>query len=206
MLVYERLLDNDLQLAWREGDMFFQGEGSVQRTLRKIAQRLAEIGVDYAVVGGMAMYAHGFRRYTEDVDILVTPDGLKKIHEELDGLGYVRPYATSKNLRDTDTGVRVEFLVTGQYPGAGRPGPIAFPAPSDVSQIRDGLHVLSLDTLVELKLASSRAPNRLKDAADVQELIKVLNLPREFGERIHESVRPLYEELWKAVQAATDDY
>jgi hypothetical protein len=206
MLVYEQLLDNDLQLALREGSMFFHGEGAVQKTLRKITERITELGVEYAIVGGMAMYVHGFRRYTEDVDILVTPDGLKRIHEELEGLGYVRPFAASKNLRDTDTGVRVKFLVTGQYPGAGKPGPIAFPAPSDVSQIRDEFHVLSLDKLIELKLASSKAPGRLKDAADVQELIKVLKLPRDIGERIHESIRPLYKELWDAVQAGTDDY
>jgi hypothetical protein len=206
MLVYEQLLDKDFQLALREGDMFFQGEGAVQTTLRKIAQRLTELGVEYAVVGGMAMYSHGFRRYTEDVDILVTSDGLKKIHQELEGLGYVRPFAASKNLRDTDTGVRVEFLVTGQYPGDGKPGPIAFPAPRAVAQIRDGLHVLSLDTLIELKLASSRAPGRRKDLGDVQELIKILSLPRDLGSRLHESVRSLYEQLWDEVQSGAGDY
>jgi hypothetical protein len=205
MLVYEQLLNSDFQLALKEGDMFFQGEGAVQKTLRKIAQRLTDIGVEYAIVGGMAMYAHGFRRYTEDVDILVTPEGLKKIHQELEGLGYIRPFANSKHLRDIDTGVRVEFLITGQYPGSGKPGPIAFPAPSAVAQTRNGLQVVSLEALVELKLASSRAPGRLKDAGDVQELIKVLKLPRDFGARIHESVRTLYEQRWDEVQAGTDE-
>ena len=44
------------------------------------------------------MYSHGFRRYTEDVGILVTPEGLATIHDKLDGLGYVPPFAASKNL------------------------------------------------------------------------------------------------------------
>jgi hypothetical protein len=179
--------------------MFFQGDGSVRRTLRRIASRLDELGVPYAIVGGMAMYTHGFRRYTEDVDILVTKDGLNLIHEKLEGLGYVRPFAASKNLRDADTGVRVEFLVTGQFPGSGQSGPIAFPDPRNVSEVREGIRVLSIEKLVELKLASSAAPGRRKDLGDVQELIKALDLPLELGESIHESVRPLYEQLWNEV-------
>jgi hypothetical protein len=35
----------------------------------------------------MALFHHGLRRFTEDVDILVTKEGLKKIHAELAGLG-----------------------------------------------------------------------------------------------------------------------
>ena len=205
MIIYEQNLNNDLQLAMREGDMFFQGDGAVQRTLRRIAERLDELGVEYAIVGGMAMYVHGFRRYTEDVDILVTADGLKTIHEKLDGLGYVRPFAASKNLRDADTGVRVEFLITGQFPGSGKSGPIAFPNPHNGSEIRDGIRILTVPRLVELKLASSVAPGRRKDLGDVQELIKVLNLPFELGLAIHESVRPLYEELWNEVRIPPSD-
>ena len=34
-----------------------------------------------------------------DVDILVTREGLKTIHERLEGLGYVPPFTGSKNLR-----------------------------------------------------------------------------------------------------------
>ena len=51
----------------------------------------------------MALDAHGFRRLTVDVDILVTREGLKAIHERLEGLGYVPPFTGSKNLRDTES-------------------------------------------------------------------------------------------------------
>ena len=72
---------------------------------------------------------HGFRRFTEDVDILVTRDGLKAIHAHLEGLGYVPPFTGSKNLRDTEHGVRIEFLIAGEFPGDGKPKPVAFPGP-----------------------------------------------------------------------------
>lgn len=58
-----------------EGSLFFEDKGSVQQAMRRIAQRLEEIGVPYAIVGGMALFQHGFRRFTEDVHILVRQDG-----------------------------------------------------------------------------------------------------------------------------------
>ena len=38
-----------------------------------LARYLEEAGVEYALVGGYAIAAHGFNRLTEDIDILVEP-------------------------------------------------------------------------------------------------------------------------------------
>ena len=38
-----------------------------------LARYFEEAGVEYALVGGYALGAHGFNRFTEDVDILVDP-------------------------------------------------------------------------------------------------------------------------------------
>jgi hypothetical protein len=201
MNTYEQLLNSDFQLALREGDMFFQGEGSVQKTLRRIAQRLNEISVDYAIAGGMALFAHGFRRYTEDVDVLVTAEGLAKIHQELEGLGYIRPFAASKNLRDAETGVRIDFIVSGQYPGDGKPGPVSFPIPADASIEQDGIRIISLPKLIELKLASGQAAHRLKDLGDVQQMIEHLKLPQAFADQLDPSLRDSYQQIWAATQS-----
>ena len=108
----------------------------------------------------------------------------------------------SKNLRDVDSGVRIEFLVTGDYPGDGKPKPVAFPDPEQAGVERDGIRWLNLPALVELKLASGiTAPGRLKDLADVQELIRLLRLPADFAEQLQPFVREKYEELWRAVQS-----
>ena len=144
-----------------------------------------ELGIPYAVVGGLSLFAHGFRRFTEDVNILVTPEGLKRIHKALDGLGYKPPFAGSKNLRDTESGVRVEFLVTGQFPGDGKPKPVAFPDPDAVAIEKDGVRYLSLPALIDLKLASGMtSPERLKDLSDVMELIKLLDLPQDYSQHL----------------------
>ena len=159
-------------------------EGFTSRS-RRIAQRLRELNVPYAVAGGMAMFFHGFRRFTEDVDILVTREGLERLHQKLEGLGYVPLFPGSKNLRDAESGVRIEFLVTGDYPGDGKPKPVAFPDPEQAGVERDGIRWLNLPALVELKLASGMtAPGRLKDLADVQELIRLLRLPADFAEQL----------------------
>src|ERR1700682_3580504 len=124
MIAYEQLLDRNFDWALREGSMHFEKDNAVHKALRKIAGRLGDLGIPYAVVGGMAMFFHGYRRFTEDVDILVTREGLEEIHAKLEGLGYTPPFSGSKQLRDAESGVRIEFLVSGEYPGDGKPKPI----------------------------------------------------------------------------------
>ena len=185
-----------------EGSKFFQGEGGVQAALQRIAERLHELNIPYAVAGGMALFQHGHRRFTEDIDILVTRDGLKSIHENLEGLGYVRPFTGSKNLQDTEAGIRIEFLISGDYPGDGKPKPVAFPNPADVAVELDGVQYLNLPVLVELKLASGITnPKRMKDITDVFELIGILSLPESFGEKLNPFVRDKFNELWRTSQS-----
>jgi hypothetical protein len=202
LATYEQRLKADPRWALTEGSMHFDKENSVFRSLERITRRLDGLGIPYAVVGGMALFQHGYRRFTEDVDLLVTRDGLKVIHEKLVGLGYLPPFETSKNLRDTDTGVRIEFLVAGDYPGDGQPKPVSFPDPSDASEMVGGVRCLKLPTLVELKLTSGMAPWRLKDLGDVQQMIRTLDLPLELAEQLNPFVQESYRELWRQVQAA----
>jgi hypothetical protein len=100
-IAFEQLLNRDARWALSQGSQFFEGKGSVQEALLKITRRLDELGVTYCVAGGMALFQHGYRRFTEDVDILVTREGLTEIHSKLSGLGYLPPFPRSKNLRDT---------------------------------------------------------------------------------------------------------
>ena len=205
MLTYEALLDQNLEWALNEGSMHFEGNNAVHKTLRSITSRLEELNVDYAIADGMALFFQGFRRFTEDVDVLVTPAGLALIHEELEGRGYIRPFEASKNLRDADTRVKIDFLIAGQFPGDGKPGPIAFPVPRDASEELSGLRVLKLEPLIELKLASGQASHRGGDLNDVQRLIQALKLPLDFAERLNPSVRAAYAAKWNDAQIASQD-
>jgi hypothetical protein len=201
---YRTRLDSSLEWALSEGSRHFEGKSAVHAALHNIARRLDDLGIPYAVAGAMAMFSHGYRRFTEDIDLLVTADGLKKIHDSLEGLGYVPLFLGSKSLRDVETGVVIEFLVAGQFPGDGNPKPVSFPDPSTVSIKQDGISYLTLPILLQLKLASGMThTGRLKDLADVQELIKNLKLPIDFADQLDPFVREKYREIWKS--ASTDD-
>jgi hypothetical protein len=181
-----------------EGSRHFEEDSAVFKALHAIGARLKSLGIPYAVVGGMALFRHGLRRFTEDVDILVTKDDFKRIHEQLEGLGYLAPFTNSRQLRDTQLGVRIEFLTTGAYPGDGKQKPVSFPDPRTVSFEADGISYIVLPKLVELKLASGMTNRgRLKDLSDVLELIKVLDLAKDFADQLDPFVRDKYEELWQ---------
>jgi len=184
-----------------EGSDYFMKRGRIYDTLNKITRRLREENIDYAVVGAMALSTHGFRRFTEDVDILTTPEGLDAIHKKLVGRGYLPAFPGSrKKLRDTETGVSIDFLTTGEYPGDGKPKAVRFPDPQQASVECDGYKVIALPKLIELKLISGlTAAARLKDLADVQATIKTLDLPRDLAEQLDDSVRDEYYRLWDAV-------
>ena len=183
-------------------ERFFMQDDAVHQTLRTIAPKLEQLGIKYAVVGGMSLVAHGYRRTTVAVDILVTAEDNRLLRERLDGRGYIPPFAGSRNLRDTQTGVRIEFLITGEFPGDGKPKPVAFPNPTDVSVEIDGIRYLCLEKIIELKLASGMTnPNRLKDLADVQELIKAIHPPRELADRLNPFVRNKFLEFWDGIRS-----
>jgi hypothetical protein len=199
---YEKRLDRDGRWALSEGSRHFEEKGAVQDALHRIARRLEELGIPYAVSGGMALFKHGFRRFTEYVDILVTRDGLKAIHAHLEGLGYVPPFNGSKNLRDTEHGVRIEFLIAGEFPGDGKPKPVAFPDPDQAAVVIDGIHYLSLPKLVELKLASGMTGgiHRMKDFTDAIALIEALGLSADFADQLNPYVRDKYLEFWQGIR------
>jgi len=199
--VYEQLLDRDWSWALREGSRHFDGKCAVQDALRRIARRLEDLEIPYAIYGGMAHFRHGFRRFTEDVDILVTREGLELIHARLEGLAYVPSFTGSKNLRDTEHGVRIKFLIAGEFPGDGKPKPVAFPEPEQAGVVLDGIRYLSLARLVELKLASGMTGgiHRMKDLTDVVALIETIGLSSEFADELNPYVREKYLELWHGV-------
>jgi hypothetical protein len=79
---------------------------------------------------------------------------------------------------------------------------VAFPEPTSASLEIDGIRYVTLPVLIELKLASGMTnPGRLKDLADVQELIRHLQLEEAFAERLNPYVRATYRELRSAVEA-----
>jgi hypothetical protein len=206
MITYEQRLRQDPDLVIHEASLFFGGHGDLHKTLRELTRRLNELGIPYALIGGMALAQHGFVRMTEDIDILLTPDGLAAFQDKLLGRGYVLAFrGAEKTFRAAETGVRIEVITTGEYPGDGLPKPVAFPDPAIASLERGNYRVITMEKLIELKLASGMtALHRRRDLADVQDLIRVLRLSADISERLDASVRDLYAQLWREAQLKDD--
>jgi len=207
MTTYEaRLQDNYLALL-EEASKYYMARGDIFTTLQNLTHRLEEAKIPYALVGGLALAAHGFVRMTQDVDLLMTREGLEAFKEKFVGRGYMSAFAGSqKTFRDSETQVRIKILITGDYPGDGKPKPVAFPDPSIIFTERGGMRIIPMEKLIELRLASGMsAPHRLRNLADVQDLITTLKLPSEFSDSLDPSVRETFRELWQSAQAISSN-
>lgn len=190
--------------AYAEGLRFFRGVGMINDALKRLTDDLDRNGIEYAVIGAVALNQHGYRRFTEDIDLLLTRTGLETFREKLVGLGYRPAFeGARKKFRTTEENIPLEIITSGEFPGDGLPKPVVFPDPSESVVEIDGIKTISLEKLIELKLTSGMtAGDRLKDLADVQELTKLKNLDSSFADKLNEYVRPKFLELLSAVEAA----
>jgi hypothetical protein len=174
----------------KEISLFFDGKDEVHKTMRRLVRRLEKAGIPYAIMGGMAVYAHHYRRTTDDLDILLRPDGLAEFRERFVPRYYGTTPKRPRRFVDKQNQITLDILVTGYYPGGGAPGPITFPDPTKVAEPRGKVKVIDLPTLVQLKLAA----RRYQHFADVVNLIKFNDLDESFQEQLHSSVRQDYIE------------
>jgi hypothetical protein len=188
--------------VYAEGQRYFMGEGKLNDALSRLVRELREHDIDYMVIGALALLAYGYPRFTDDIDVILTPAGLTRFHDELVGLGYVPAFAGArKRLKSTADGTPVELIAAGEYPGDGKPKPVSFPQPNEASVEIEGVRFPTLEKLIELKLASGMtAPDRLKDLADVQELIKIRGLSTDYAQQLDPYVQAKFLELVAAVE------
>lgn len=179
------------------------GEAAVQKALTKLVSILETEDLPYAVIGALALNEYGHKRVTVDVDLVMREEDLQTFKRGWLGRGYAERVAGTGKLLDTEFDVHVDVLSTGRFPGDDKPKPISFPDPA-TSAIRGApFALLPVERWIELKLASGMvAPHRLKDLADVQELIRSAHLPGTMADALHPWVRDKFVELWNAVDAA----
>jgi len=177
------------------------GTSDVHVALDRVTRKLDELGIAYAICGGLAVNAHGHPRATTDVDVLLTAEGLAKFKANALGLGWLEKFPGSRGVRDAERRVPIDILLCGGIPGDGTPHGVVFPDPTAVAIEKEGKRYLALGTLIELKLASGlSSPARLQDHADVLALIRVNRLGEQFAEGLHPYVRARYRELWAHAQ------
>lgn len=142
----------------------------VDRALADLRAVLAREGVDYVIVGGVAVLHHGYARTTRDVDVLLAGADVDRIAPALEAAGFVR--GGERKWRHAASGAGLDVLLAGEpIPPAGRG---VFPEPAAVERSERDPDIAALAPLVELKLAARRH----QDVADVVGLLQAIDETR----------------------------
>ena len=184
----------------------------VAHAMSKLAKSLDKAGIDYCVMGGNALHAHGYERATTDVDVLMTKEGLSKFVETHVGRGYSPRFKGAKTkFRNTADDVPIDIVLAGSYPGESQTE-VPFPEPKEISYeesffgVGDSdqiIRVVDLKNLINLKLVSYKdlPRERIQDYADVRMLIQNNPLDAEdFAKYLHPSVREIFMEAVAEVE------
>lgn len=167
--------------------------GRYGRSVQAVDHILAAMNCPAVVGGGWAVWRHGYiGRVTQDIDIVLPAERIDEFLQVASVSGFQVLSQTSERwpkLIHKETTVEIDILPEGQRPGVHPDlAPTTIPAPQKLGANEARLKYTELNGLIELKIAASR----LKDKADVVELIRANeHLIEEI--RMHlEGVHPLY--------------
>jgi len=176
---------------------FWSGSGKIHNTLRHLGGILDFVAIPYAVFGRAAAFAHGFEQYNLDTDVIVvTNEGLQKMQRVLPSRGFAM--IAERRFRDSLTDLEFKIIRSGRLAGP-EPCPIRFPDPS-ASVMINGYRVVDLPRFIDLKLAIGLWETRMRDLADVLQLIQHAALSREVVNDLHPYVRDEYDRIWLLAQ------
>ncbi len=158
-----------------------------RRSVETIVASLNRANVRYLVVGGLAVVAHGFVRFTADIDVVLDPDptAMRRAVAALVGLGY-RPrapvpfedYADPRKRASwlRDKGLTVFSVFSDQHPATEIDlfveSPFDFErvyADADRFEVASGVEAtfVSRADLIAMKRKAGR-PQDLKDVAELE--------------------------------------
>jgi len=174
-------------------------------SLWEIAVRCHELFVraeiPHSICGGVAVCLHGYQRNTTDIDIIINAQDFAQIKELLLAAEYELD-DIEKEFRSPN-GIAVQFLISGSK--AGKDSEVTIPEPTGDLNVeeREGLYVVKLSRLVEMKIACGSGSIRRthKDFADVVEMIAIHNLDSSFAQYLHKSLRKTFKELVRNAQS-----
>jgi hypothetical protein len=168
------------------------GSTNIKETLLKALKVLKLFSIPHYVCGGFAVQEHGYPRFTVDVDLIV-PD-VEFAIEKLSMNGFKQNPGSRMTVTDRENRVEIDLLPGGKKMD---PGPLALPMPTRVS---DEPQVLTLEKLISAKLSTylGRGMDRVRDLADVVELVKANRSPRDLD--VDPKVQHEYEKIWDGLQ------
>lgn len=181
------------------------GNESLWNVAERCDALLSAAEIPYSICGGVAVCLHGYQRNTVDLNLVIRSSESESIRKLLsdDGLVWDESNAEFR----TPDGIAVQFLLSGQKAGKGSEVTIPDPIGELNVEQREGLSVVRLSRLIEMKIACGMSNLRRthKDFADVVELIAARDLDGSFARFLHKSLRPTFRELVRNANASDDD-
>ena len=181
------------------------GNESLWNVAERCNALLSAAGIPYSICGGVAVCLHGYQRNTVDLDLVIRSGESEAVRRLLLNGGFSWD-ETNAEFR-TPNGIAVQFLISGQK--AGKASEVMIPEPiGDLNvEQREGLSVVRLSRLIEMKIACGMSNLRRthKDFADVVELIAARNLDGSFARFLHKSLRPTFRDLVRNANTTDDN-
>ena len=184
------------------------GEG-VLATLQAGWNALAEINAPKAVIGGLALVAWKYARYTRDADILIAiePDRIDELIEALTNAGFQPRHTPPLRLIDGQGIVQFTFLpadalmpfqfdlllVNGDFQRTAVTRAVSWPLRQAAAPVR----VVRPDDLIVIKLLAGRIIDRADAAMILRENRDEIDFTRLHHEVIRQRVVAEYREIWR---------
>lgn len=138
----------------------------------QLIRQLNEAGVEYAVVGAMALAVHGVPRATTDIDLLVRPEDLQRITTLVAPLGFTLP---AEPMTFSSSGLSIQRItkiaegesLTLDLLLLGESLRAAWDSRISLDMGDQALWVVSREGLMEMKARAGR----LQDLADIKRLM-----------------------------------
>jgi hypothetical protein len=184
--------------------------GRYGRVIRALDHLLQVTHTESVLGGGWAVWHHGYiGRVTQDIDIALPADRIDEFLLAASVSGFEmlpRQEGRWPKMIHKDTGVKVDILPEGARPGtAEKPAPTTIPHPAAMGATAGDLCYISLNSLIELKLAAGRA----RDEADVVELLRVnpdqVDSIRQHLAQVHPNYVSLFEQQLQRARQQRDE-
>jgi hypothetical protein len=168
------------------------GNETLWETAARCHELLTRAGIPYCVCGGVAVCLHGYQRNTVDLDLIARKDDAAPIHDLFLDAGF--SWDEDRKDFQSQSGIAVQFIIAGEKAGKDSEVAVAEPIGELNVEEREGLVVVRLSRLIEMKLACGLANLRRthKDFADVVELISIRKLDSGFARYLHPSLRDAF--------------
>jgi hypothetical protein len=184
--------------------------GRFGRVVKAVDHLLQVTKCEAVLGGGWAVWYHGFtERLTLDVDIALPATRIDEFLQVASVAGFtIVPHRPGRwpKLLHKETGVKVDILPEGARPGtASKPAPTTIPSPAAMGAQGSTLRYMSLNSLIELKLAAGRE----KDKADVVVLLRAneerIDAIRQHLASVHPEYVIAFDELVQSAREQRDE-